>query len=99
MRDLLADSSEQPDGVLEDDFCAGLEVGNQGGAEAGTESTKPLDGNARRENTFITVCLVGDPNMGKSSLMNSVFGKKIVSSSSTPGHTKLAPWRQSPENV
>ena len=88
MRDLLAGSSEQQDGVLEEDFCAGLEVGNVGGAGAGTEASMPLDGNARRENTFITVCLVGDPNMGKSSLMNSVFGKKIVSSSSTPGHTK-----------
>ena len=42
----------------------------------------------RGENAFITACLVGDPNMGKSSLMNSLFGRKIVSSSSTPGHTK-----------
>ena len=24
---------------------------------------------SRKENAFITVCLVGDPNMGKSSLM------------------------------
>ncbi|EKX39998.1 hypothetical protein GUITHDRAFT_61514, partial [Guillardia theta CCMP2712] len=28
------------------------------------------------------------PNMGKSSVINSIFGKKVVSSSSTPGHTK-----------
>jgi ribosome biogenesis GTPase A len=27
----------------------------------------------------------GDPNMGKSSVINSVFGKKVVSSSATPG--------------
>lgn len=31
---------------------------------------------------------VGDPNMGKSTAMNSIFGKKVVSSSRTPGHTK-----------
>jgi predicted GTPase len=31
----------------------------------------------REERSFITICLVGDPNMGKSSLMNSVFGRKV----------------------
>jgi GTP-binding protein EngB required for normal cell division len=33
----------------------------------------------------------GDPNMGKSSVINSVFGKKVVSSSATPGSAKI--WR------
>lgn len=37
---------------------------------------------------FITVVLQGDPNMGKSSVINAVFGRKLVSSSATPGHTK-----------
>ena len=30
----------------------------------------------------------GHPNVGKSSLMNGLIGKKIVSTSVTPGHTK-----------
>jgi ribosome biogenesis GTPase A len=33
----------------------------------------------------------GDPNMGKSSVINSVFGKKLVSSSATPGGCAAAP--------
>lgn len=31
---------------------------------------------------------VGEPNVGKSTLLNSLFEKKLVSSSQTPGHTK-----------
>jgi len=43
---------------------------------------------ARPSDTYMTITLVGDPNMGKSSIINSLFGKKVVSSSATPGHTK-----------
>lgn len=32
--------------------------------------------------------MVGHPNVGKSSLMNAIMGKKVVSVSRTPGHTK-----------
>ncbi|CAE8593739.1 unnamed protein product [Polarella glacialis] len=42
----------------------------------------------RTPEEFITVVLQGDPNMGKSSIINAVFGRKLVSSSATPGHTK-----------
>jgi ribosome biogenesis GTPase A len=31
---------------------------------------------------------VGHPNVGKSSLLNAIMGKKVVSVSRTPGHTK-----------
>ncbi|KAL0584337.1 hypothetical protein ABG067_005838 [Albugo candida] len=31
---------------------------------------------------------VGEPNVGKSTLLNTLFEKKLVSSSQTPGHTK-----------
>jgi len=32
--------------------------------------------------------LIGHPNVGKSSLVNSLFGDKVVSVKATPGHTK-----------
>jgi ribosome biogenesis GTPase A len=37
---------------------------------------------------FLTIGLVGHPNVGKSSLINGIVGKKVVSSSRSPGHTK-----------
>lgn len=42
----------------------------------------------RYRNGTLTVGCVGQPNVGKSSLMNSVMGRKVVSVSRTPGHTK-----------
>merc|ERR1712025_429487 len=33
--------------------------------------------------------MVGHPNVGKSSLINSIMGEKVVSVKSTPGHTKI----------
>ncbi|GAM18735.1 hypothetical protein SAMD00019534_019100 [Acytostelium subglobosum LB1] len=37
---------------------------------------------------IITVGMVGHPNVGKSSLINGLMGRKVVSTSRTPGHTK-----------
>lgn len=37
---------------------------------------------------FITIGMVGYPNVGKSSVINALMGKKVVSISRTPGHTK-----------
>uniref|UniRef100_A0A8D8XEB5 Guanine nucleotide-binding protein-like 1 n=1 Tax=Cacopsylla melanoneura TaxID=428564 RepID=A0A8D8XEB5_9HEMI len=36
----------------------------------------------------LTIGCVGQPNVGKSSLMNAIMGRKVVSVSRTPGHTK-----------
>ena len=37
---------------------------------------------------MFTIGFIGQPNVGKSSLINSIFGHKVVSASKTPGHTK-----------
>jgi ribosome biogenesis GTPase A len=41
-----------------------------------------------REKDTLTIGFVGEPNVGKSSLLNSLFDRKLVSVSATPGHTK-----------
>ena len=40
------------------------------------------------ENDLLTIGMIGQPNVGKSSLINSLMGKVVVSVSKTPGHTK-----------
>ncbi|KPJ00417.1 Guanine nucleotide-binding protein-like 1 [Papilio xuthus] len=40
------------------------------------------------KNGILTIGCVGQPNVGKSSLMNAIMGRKVVSVSKTPGHTK-----------
>ncbi|XP_039287489.1 guanine nucleotide-binding protein-like 1 isoform X2 [Nilaparvata lugens] len=42
----------------------------------------------RYKNGILTIGCVGQPNVGKSSLMNAIMGRKVVSVSRTPGHTK-----------
>lgn len=37
---------------------------------------------------IITIGCVGHPNVGKSSVLNAIMGRKVVSVSRTPGHTK-----------
>ena len=37
---------------------------------------------------ILAIGMVGQPNAGKSSLINSLMGKRVVSVSKTPGHTK-----------
>ncbi|KAI8378996.1 hypothetical protein BD560DRAFT_389221 [Blakeslea trispora] len=58
---------------LDDEFSRILEITGQ--------EIKP-------HHDYITIGLVGHPNVGKSSLINSIMKRSVVSASRTPGHTK-----------
>ncbi|CAD5118923.1 DgyrCDS7598 [Dimorphilus gyrociliatus] len=47
-----------------------------------------IDTGERFKGGMLTIGCCGYPNVGKSSLMNGLVGKKVVSVSKTPGHTK-----------
>lgn len=72
---------------------------NQGAKKAGVEKLaenivleEPDYSFFKQEERFkdgiVTIGCVGHPNVGKSSLLNALYGKKVVSVSRTPGHTK-----------
>ncbi|KAF9990859.1 Guanine nucleotide-binding-like protein 1 [Mortierella antarctica] len=60
-----------------------------GGNIAATLQTITIeDGENTPHKDYVTIGLVGHPNVGKSSLINSIMGRTVVSTSRTPGHTK-----------
>ncbi|KAF8578414.1 hypothetical protein K439DRAFT_1621336 [Ramaria rubella] len=79
-------SAEEPDDSPEDDrtkVLTVLELENLFTMTA--PELPPTDGG---HSTKLTIGLVGYPNVGKSSTINSLLGEKKVSVSSTPGKTK-----------
>lgn len=55
----------------------------------GSDSTNRIDDDEDGVcDGMITIGIVGHPNTGKSSMINGVFRRKVVSTSRTPGHTK-----------
>ncbi|ORX56147.1 P-loop containing nucleoside triphosphate hydrolase protein [Hesseltinella vesiculosa] len=58
---------------LEDQFCHVMDVKD--------EQVSP-------HKDYLTLGLVGQPNVGKSTIINSIMQRTVVSTSQTPGHTK-----------
>ncbi|KAJ1928621.1 hypothetical protein IWQ60_001875 [Tieghemiomyces parasiticus] len=63
-------------------------------ARARSTSRAPRDADVQdsvdvdRHEDYITLGLIGHPNVGKSTLINTLMQRKVVSASKTPGHTK-----------
>ncbi|XP_066470746.1 guanine nucleotide-binding protein-like 1 isoform X1 [Tiliqua scincoides] len=77
----LEDSEEDSE---EDDEGAAVLVEHQ------TDVAMEIEGPSQElyKDGILTVGCVGFPNVGKSSLINGLVGRKVVSVSRTPGHTK-----------
>ena len=71
---VACDSDDADDDVFDDAAAAALQ------AEA-EECARAKDGR-------VMIGLVGHPNVGKSSMVNYILGRKAVSVKATPGHTK-----------
>lgn len=46
------------------------------------------DFSIRKERSYLTLGLIGNPNVGKSTFINALKGYRVCSTSRTPGHTK-----------
>ena len=70
------DDSEQEEDKDEEDVDPSFHVN-------GPDDDDPL-----QDKKYITLGTIGQPNVGKSSILNALFGSKHVSVSKSPGHTK-----------
>jgi hypothetical protein len=90
-----AQAAPEPEPAAEAEAEAGEEPAGGGGGAAGAAGAAApyLAGRGGVEAAtgralVVSVGVVGEPNLGKSSLINAIFGAKVVSRSATPGHTK-----------
>ncbi|KAI8323680.1 P-loop containing nucleoside triphosphate hydrolase protein [Martensiomyces pterosporus] len=76
---------DDSDGSSDED--GGNKEAERGDAEAARKET--ADGHVETVSSkYVTLGLVGHPNVGKSTVINSIMGRTVVSTSRTPGHTK-----------
>lgn len=52
------------------------------------QPTTPSKASVPPRASILTIGMIGHPNVGKSSIINGLMGRKVVSASKTPGHTK-----------
>ncbi len=78
--------------ILEEMNSAGQDNDDDGPmeAEATHDEEKDFDfeKHVKYKDGVVTIGCVGYPNVGKSSLLNALYGRKVASVSRTPGHTK-----------
>ncbi|KAF9153186.1 Guanine nucleotide-binding-like protein 1 [Linnemannia schmuckeri] len=90
------DKPKEPESHESDEELNGFELGRQkdhrsSDGEKLVETLKTVkieDDETVPHSDYVTIGLVGHPNVGKSSLINSIMGRTVVSTSKTPGHTK-----------
>ncbi|KAJ2414022.1 hypothetical protein GGI10_002670 [Coemansia sp. RSA 2530] len=89
-RSQSAEGDEDKDGGSEDDSDSEEEVGEEE-KDVKEEAAPAVPGDGHIETVsgrYVTLGLVGHPNVGKSTVINSIMGRTVVSTSRTPGHTK-----------
>ncbi|RUS83076.1 hypothetical protein EGW08_009162, partial [Elysia chlorotica] len=64
------------------------EIGPEAQHDAGRGGDNESSTRENPKQSVLTIGCVGYPNAGKSTVLNSLVGKKVVSVSKTPGHTK-----------
>lgn len=75
--------------ILEDSQMDSTEKLKIDHLEEGAAITTEYDESCiKYKNGILTIGCIGFPNVGKSSIINSLKGRKVVSVSKTPGHTK-----------
>ena len=73
---------------LEEESLHRFAIKKQGLVYRKITGDKPRNTTNKYRNGVLTIGTIGFPNVGKSSLINALIGKKVVSVSVTPGHTK-----------
>lgn len=87
-------SNEDEDDVIEnevDEEEEELEENEKEEERKRIEEAINEDHYVKREFDYVVLGLIGNPNVGKSTFINAMKGRKVCSTSRTPGHTK---WKQ-----
>ncbi|CAG5135148.1 unnamed protein product [Candidula unifasciata] len=83
----LDSSSTQAEEISQSESAAGFSQSDDFNTSRSQEESDGTD-YVKYKDGIVTIGCLGYPNVGKSSVMNALVGKKVVSVSKTPGHTK-----------